>query len=150
MSGSNIQMIRVIGGKEREVLWLFECRNQFIYLHTIYIMCLARTFKWLDLLGKKKENSYDVWMQESIYRKLAIYQVYSQTVQMSIPTGLKFRLIYLFIPTHSEINSDSWIRSKSDCIYHYPIDVEPNGIPFGSKSITIYRFMTWKLQSYNK
>ena len=27
------------------------------------------------------------------------------------------------------------IYIKSDCIYHFPIDLEPNGRPFGSKSI---------------
>ena len=26
-------------------------------------------------------------------------------------------------------------QTKSDCIYHFPIDLEPNGIQFGSKSI---------------
>ena len=27
------------------------------------------------------------------------------------------------------------IKPKSDCIYHFPVDKEPNGRPFGSKSI---------------
>ena len=27
------------------------------------------------------------------------------------------------------------IKSKSDCIYHFPIYLEPNGPPFGSKSV---------------
>ena len=26
-------------------------------------------------------------------------------------------------------------QPKSDCIYHFPMDLEPNGIPFCSKSI---------------
>ena len=26
---------------------------------------------------------------------------------------------------------------KSDCIYHAPIDLEPNGCPFGSKRISL-------------
>ena len=26
-------------------------------------------------------------------------------------------------------------KLKSDCIYHFPIDLGPNGRPFGSKSI---------------
>ena len=38
--------------------------------------------------------------------------------------------------THREIFSKSYcIKLKSDCIYHFPIDLEPNGRPFGSKSI---------------
>ena len=27
------------------------------------------------------------------------------------------------------------INPKSDCIYHFPVDLEPKGRPFGSKSI---------------
>ena len=27
------------------------------------------------------------------------------------------------------------VNPKSDCIYHFPIDLEPNGRPFGSKVI---------------
>ena len=27
------------------------------------------------------------------------------------------------------------IKAKSDCIYQFPIDLDPNGSPFGSKSI---------------
>ena len=39
-------------------------------------------------------------------------------------------------PTHREIFSEScWITSKSDCIYHFPIDLDPNKPLFGSKSI---------------
>ena len=38
--------------------------------------------------------------------------------------------------TRREFFSESyWIDSESDCIYHFPIDLEPNGRPFGSKSI---------------
>ena len=28
-----------------------------------------------------------------------------------------------------------WIKLNSDCIYHFPIDLKPNGRTFGSKSI---------------
>ena len=34
------------------------------------------------------------------------------------------------------------IKPKSDCIYHFPFDLPPNGIPFGAKFIG-----KWKLQS---
>jgi len=30
------------------------------------------------------------------------------------------------------------INLKSDCIYHFLIDMDPNGLPFGSKSIGIW------------
>ena len=34
------------------------------------------------------------------------------------------------------------IKPKSGCIYHFPIDLDPNGGPFGSKSIG-----KWLIQS---
>ena len=38
--------------------------------------------------------------------------------------------------THREFFLKSYeIKPKSDCSYHFPIDLEPNGRPFGSKSI---------------
>ena len=38
--------------------------------------------------------------------------------------------------THRGIFSKSYqIKPKSDCIHHFQIDLEPNGCPFGSKSI---------------
>ena len=38
--------------------------------------------------------------------------------------------------THREIVSKPYqIKPKSDCIYHFPIDLELNGRAFGSKSI---------------
>ena len=38
--------------------------------------------------------------------------------------------------THREIFSKSYqIKLKSDCIYHFPIDLELNGRPFAFKSI---------------
>ena len=37
--------------------------------------------------------------------------------------------------THRESFSKSyWINLKSDCIYHFPVNLDPNGRPFGSKS----------------
>ena len=37
---------------------------------------------------------------------------------------------------HKETFSESCqIKPKSDCIYHAPVDLEPNRRPFGSKSI---------------
>ena len=40
------------------------------------------------------------------------------------------------VPIHREIFSKSYhIKPKLDCIYHFPIDLEPDGCPFGSKSI---------------
>ena len=37
---------------------------------------------------------------------------------------------------HREIFSKSYsINPKSDCIYHFPIDLDPNGCPNGSKLI---------------
>ena len=39
-------------------------------------------------------------------------------------------------------NSLRALSSKSDCIYHFPIDLVSNGRPFGSKSIR-----KWKTQS---
>ena len=37
---------------------------------------------------------------------------------------------------HIEMFSKSYqINLKSDCIYHFPIDLDPNVCPFGSKSI---------------
>ena len=45
--------------------------------------------------------------------------------------------------THREIFSKSYeIKPKSDCVYPFPIDLEPNGRPFGSKSIG-----KWYIQS---
>ena len=45
--------------------------------------------------------------------------------------------------THGEIVSKSHlIKPKSDCTYHFPIKLEPNGRPFGSKSIG-----KWDIQS---
>ena len=42
----------------------------------------------------------------------------------------------LLFSTHREIFSKSYlIKPKSDCIYHAPIELEPNGHQFGSKSI---------------
>ena len=42
----------------------------------------------------------------------------------------------LSLYTHREIFSKSYqINLKSDCIYHAPIDLNPNGRPLGSKSI---------------
>ena len=39
-------------------------------------------------------------------------------------------------PIHREIFSKSYyINLKSDCIYNFPINLEPNGRSFGSKSI---------------
>ena len=39
-------------------------------------------------------------------------------------------------PTHRDIFSKCYqIKPKSDCIYHFPIDLETNGRPFGYKSI---------------
>ena len=33
-----------------------------------------------------------------------------------------------------KINSETWwIKPKANCIYYHPIDLELNGIPFGSK-----------------
>ena len=38
--------------------------------------------------------------------------------------------------THRGIFSKYYqTKLKSDCIYHFPIDLEPNGRPFGSKSV---------------
>ena len=38
--------------------------------------------------------------------------------------------------THREIFSESYsLKPKSDCIYHFLIDLEPNVRPFGFKSI---------------
>ena len=38
--------------------------------------------------------------------------------------------------THGELFSKSyWINSKSDCIYQFPIDFDPNGLLYGSKSV---------------
>ena len=43
------------------------------------------------------------------------------------------RAIYCLGRTHREIFSKSYsINPKSDCNYHAPIDLEPNGLPFGS------------------
>ena len=40
------------------------------------------------------------------------------------------------LDTQNYLTSKSnWIKPKSECIYHAPIDLEPNGHPFGSKSI---------------
>ena len=37
---------------------------------------------------------------------------------------------------HREIFPKSYqINLKSGCIYHFPVDLDPNGRPFGSKSI---------------
>ena len=36
-----------------------------------------------------------------------------------------------YLYAHREIFSKSYqIKPKSDCIYHFPIDLEPNGCPF--------------------
>ena len=54
----------------------------------------------------------------------------------SFPSRLKFC-------TRREIFSKSYeIKPKSDCIYHAPIDSEPDGIPFGLKLIVM-----WQIQS---
>ena len=38
--------------------------------------------------------------------------------------------------THIEIDFQFLLNQpKSDCIYHFPIDLEPNGNPLGSNSI---------------
>ena len=52
--------------------------------------------------------------------------------------------VELSVPrAHSEIFAKSYyINPKSDCIYHFPIDLEPNGRPFGSKSTG-----KWEVQS---
>ena len=45
-------------------------------------------------------------------------------------------LIFLHRSTDREIFLESYlIKLKSDCIYHFPINLEPNGRSFGSKSI---------------
>ena len=37
---------------------------------------------------------------------------------------------------HGEIFSESWYsKTNLDCNYSIPIDLEPNGIPFGTKTI---------------
>jgi len=37
--------------------------------------------------------------------------------------------------THREIFWEScWLKPKSDCIYRFPVDLDPYGSPFGSKS----------------
>ena len=44
----------------------------------------------------------------------------------------KLTLFHTFPCKHREIFSKScWINPKSDCIYHFPIDLEPNRRPFG-------------------
>ena len=43
---------------------------------------------------------------------------------------------YSHLNTRREIFPESsWKKPKSDCTYHFTIDLEPNGIPFHSKSI---------------
>ena len=45
-------------------------------------------------------------------------------------------IVTLSVSAHREIFSKSYyINPKSDCIYHFPIDLDPNGRPFVSKSI---------------
>ena len=44
--------------------------------------------------------------------------------------------ISYFFTTQREIFLKSYqIKPKSECIYHFLIDLEPNGRPFGSRSI---------------
>ena len=47
------------------------------------------------------------------------------------------RVFFFLDSTHREVFSKScYIKPKSPCIYHFPIDLEPIGhCPFGSKSI---------------
>ena len=52
-------------------------------------------------------------------------------------------IAYACRPTHREIFLKSYqIKPISDCIYHFPIDLEPNRRPFCSKSIR-----KWYIQS---
>ena len=59
--------------------------------------------------------------------------------------------------THREFFSKSyWLKPKSDCIYYFPIDLEPNGRPFGSKSMSklvdtiLFRFdLTWFRKNFS-
>ena len=37
--------------------------------------------------------------------------------------------------TYSRWMKSCIVFNASDCIYHFPIDLGPNGYPFGSKSI---------------
>ena len=39
------------------------------------------------------------------------------------------------ISVRTEKSDGNLIKSESDCIYHAPIHLEPNGRPLGSKSI---------------
>ena len=47
--------------------------------------------------------------------------------------GSCFKFLY---NTHREVLSKScWFGQRSGCVCHFPIDLEPNGLPFGSKVV---------------
>ena len=51
-------------------------------------------------------------------------------------------IILVLIWTHKEIFLKSYqIKPKSDCIYHFPIDLETKGPLFGSKYIGLKGFV---------
>ena len=44
-------------------------------------------------------------------------------------------IVVAFTSKYSEISSEScWVKLKSDCGYHFPIDLKPNRLPFGANS----------------
>ena len=62
--------------------------------------------------------------------------IYQFPVDLTESRGGFISVYILGESVHKKIFSKScWIKPKSDYIYHFPIDFEPNGRPFGSKSI---------------
>ena len=95
-----------------------------------YYPCKINLFHkpfWLGYKRYPRENTLEIGIIYREYRRLV----------------LKGSFRNFFLAVHREIFSKyCWINPKSDCIYQFPIALEPNGRPFGSKSIG-----KWHIQS---
>ena len=94
-----------------------ESRQQDKSLHQFLLRQIAATF--MRSLHRKTRRDFCT-------KRFAITAI-NQTVNQS--SGLCIHY------TQRNLFESLFINLKSECIYHFPIDLEPNGRPFGSKLI---------------
>ena len=94
--------------------------------------------------GDKSINIYQVrlFIVTELHSIVAVAHCVAQDVSelhsiVVVAQGVSEILIYEFRRVSSKEHTEIFfqIKPKSDCVYHFQIDLEPKGRPFGSKSI---------------
>ena len=145
--------VRIFGYKQvSRYIWVVifdtvvETGFPFHFKLSVIWSCLQFSLQWEQneiLIGLKKKHTrrffgtiifYFVWKKTGILMTCLTWSLQFSEIN-TIPRKI-FRNAQCHFTTDRKICLDSYhIKPKSDCIYYAPIDLEPNGRPFGSKSI---------------